>query len=198
MVNRSQEAESARQCLSALMDGHLEAGAADQACCAWRDDPAARERWHTYHLIGDVLRSDELAGAPARDAAFVRALRRRLAREPVPLAPAAAPVPVERRDPRRRWLMAPVAVAAGFVAVAGALMITRLATPEGEVDRGPARIEAMAKQAAPEVVAASGQLIRDARLDRYLAAHRQLSYGAAVVVPGAVVRSVDTIVLERR
>jgi hypothetical protein len=41
-------------------------------------------------------------------------------------------------------------------------------------------------------------LIRDARLDRYFAAHRQSGNGAAVQMPGGVVRSVDTIVLEDR
>jgi hypothetical protein len=44
----------------------------------------------------------------------------------------------------------------------------------------------------------NGRLIRDARLDRYFAAHRQSGNGAAVQMPGGVVRSVDTIVLEDR
>ena len=34
-----------------------------------------RSTWHAYHLIGDVLRSDDLARPPARDAAFLAALR---------------------------------------------------------------------------------------------------------------------------
>jgi len=37
-----------------------------------------------------------------------------------------------------------------------------------------------------------------ARLERYFAAHRQSANGAALQMPGAVVRSVDTIVLEDR
>jgi sigma-E factor negative regulatory protein RseA len=44
----------------------------------------------------------------------------------------------------------------------------------------------------------NGRLIRDARLDRYFAAHRQSGNGAALQMPGGVVRSVDTIALEDR
>ena len=38
-------------------------------CESWRGDGELREDWHAYHLIGDVLRSDDLAIAPARDEA---------------------------------------------------------------------------------------------------------------------------------
>ena len=69
-------AEDLRRCLSALADG--EASSLVQACQAWRDDAHARETWHAYHLIGDVLRSEELAHAPARDEAFLAGLRQRL------------------------------------------------------------------------------------------------------------------------
>jgi hypothetical protein len=44
----------------------------------------------------------------------------------------------------------------------------------------------------------NGRLIRDARLERYFSAHRQSGSSAALQIPGGVVRSVDTIVLEDR
>ena len=44
-----------RQALSALLDG--EAAQADEACSAWCDDPQARADWHTYQLIGELLRT---------------------------------------------------------------------------------------------------------------------------------------------
>jgi hypothetical protein len=50
----------------------------------------------------------------------------------------------------------------------------------------------------PTAQVANGRLIRDARLARYFAAHRQSANGAALQMPGAVVRSVDTIALEDR
>ena len=59
--------------LSAAADG--DADALGAACLAWRDDAAARSTWHAYHLIGDVLRSGELATTPQRDAAFLRAFQ---------------------------------------------------------------------------------------------------------------------------
>src|SRR5688572_14499694 len=103
--------------LSALMDGELDA--AESACARWRDDPELRSRWHAYHLIGDVLRSEELASSRGRDAKFLSDLRLRLADEPVVLAPEAA------ARPRRSW-MAPAAVAAGFAAVAGVLVVAQM------------------------------------------------------------------------
>ena len=57
-----------RQWLSAAVDG--EAAALDKASQLWRSSEDARATWHRYHLIGDVMRSAELARQPARDAAF--------------------------------------------------------------------------------------------------------------------------------
>ena len=44
--------------LSALMDGEADAAALDHACAGWPDVAVARD-WHAWHLIGDVLRSEE-------------------------------------------------------------------------------------------------------------------------------------------
>lgn len=190
MLNSSDSSSDAvRQSLSALMDGRADEASLDSAFAAWRSDAQARECWHAYHLIGDVLRSDELAVQPVRDAAFLAALRGKLAAEPVPMAP-------RRRHGERPWrqrLVAPAAVAAGFVAVAGVLVVLRGAAPQ---DGGQGAL--MAGGAAGEMVVVNRELIRDARLDRYLAAHRKVSNTASVQVPGAVVRSVDTVVLENK
>src|SRR4051812_30230061 len=87
MSNGSEGDAAALENLSALSDGEADAPAIARACAAWRDDAGLRSAWHAWHLIGDVLRSDDLACRPGRDAAFVAALRRRLAAEPVVLAP---------------------------------------------------------------------------------------------------------------
>jgi sigma-E factor negative regulatory protein RseA len=42
-----------------------------------------------------------------------------------------------------------------------------------------------------------GQLIRDAQLDAYLRAHRDMRGSAAAAVPGGAMRSVETIVPQR-
>ncbi|MES2715804.1 MAG: sigma-E factor negative regulatory protein [Pseudomonadota bacterium] len=204
MLNRSESSDARRQQLSSLMDGDLPADEASRVCALWSHDVDARQDWHAYHLIGDVLRSDDLAARPARDEAFLQALRLRLADEPVPLAP--MPVQADVRDalplvangfmaapPRRsgararRWLMAPVAVAAGFVAVAGVMVVTRVVTPE------PSAAVLAAASTAP--AAASAVLVRNAQLDRYLSAHRSLANGA---MPGAGAEHRVHIVFEGR
>ncbi len=177
MLNSSESSEARRLQLSSLMDGELPGDAAGQVCAWWQQDAATRQDWHAYHLIGDVLRSDDLATRPARDEAFLQALRLRLADEAVPLAPVALPVAQPARAGRarsRNWLVAPAAVAAGFVAVAGVMVVTRVSTP--------ALGNAVMALATPAAVAASAVLVRDPQLDRYLSAHRVLANGA---MPGA-------------
>jgi sigma-E factor negative regulatory protein RseA len=45
----------------------------------------------------------------------------------------------------------------------------------------------------PQTVVASGQVIRDARLDRYLDAHKQFAGSSALGVPSAFLRSATTV-----
>ena len=73
--------------LSALADGEVHPADTAVACARWRDDGQVRASWHAYHLIGDVLRSEDLAIEPSRDVAFLAAVRDRLSKEAVVLAP---------------------------------------------------------------------------------------------------------------
>src|SRR5215510_8408965 len=100
--------------LSSLADGEAAADAQERCLALWAAQAAARERWRQYQLIGDVLRSRELAREEAHDAAFLSALRSRLAREPSVLRPA-TPAILRRL---RAWT-APMAATAGVAAVAG-------------------------------------------------------------------------------
>jgi len=203
--------------LSALADGELDAGAGAvaRACALWRESDLSRRSWHAYQLIGDVLRSDDLAGDPAHDFAFMVALSARLAEEPVVLAPQAlvstrgdaasslnvANVANGAPARRRAWLL-PSTVAAGFVLVAGALMMTRAPdTAAGRAQGVPlasaVSADTMAAMALapsavvgnPQTMTANGSLIRDARLDRYLAAHNQFAGTSALGVPSGFLRS---------
>jgi sigma-E factor negative regulatory protein RseA len=182
-------ANDGRALMSALADG--DAQALERGCESWREDADARASWHAYHLIGDVMRSEDLATAPARDAAFLAAVRSRLAAEPVVLAPA----------PRRRqgWVV-PVAAAAGFVAVAGVMVVARISSPAldapavavGPQQRaGVALVDAKAQP--PQQLTIDGHVIRDARLDAYLDAHRKAAGGTSVAVPGGVPRQFDSM-----
>lgn len=249
--DRSDEGR-ARERLSALLDGDgaaltalgrapRPAGAAPTAFDDIADDRGLAADWHLYHLIGDVMRSDDLASTAGHDRDFLAGIRQRLAAEPVVLAPLAtgalaeaaerahaspAPateLPVVAPDAavqagaaavrrRRSWLVAPAAAAAGFVAVAGIVMMMRgqgadeassgatLASAGGARPTAlvPASVvvgvpdAAQGVQGAPGVV--TGAMLRDSRIDRYLSAHRKVSNGAAVALPGSTLRQVDVAV----
>lgn len=183
-----------RSWLSAAVDGDEQA--LDRACAAWRSDAQTRATWHTYHLIGDAMRSSELANRPAHDEAFLATLRTRLAAEPVVLAP--QPLPAAARRTPGAWRV-PAAVAAGFAVVAGVLVVSRLSTPTES--GAPALASASSAPGAGAVRAAGGLpvagetavnsngYIRDARLDEYLRAH-QAARGA-IGVPGGGLRRAD-------
>jgi sigma-E factor negative regulatory protein RseA len=212
--------ESHRRVLSALADGDATDGEAARAFQAWREDAGARASWHTYQLIGDVLRSEDLAVAPAADAAFLVALRARLAQEPVVLAPQARAEEPAGAQPavanttarsRGRW-QGPVAMAAGFLAVIGGLNIVRPFNHAGPAlasvapaASGPvlaaatpaagSGIVATALQAAPQSpgqTAAQTQAAAD-QLAPYLAAHRQSTMSAPFQMPGSDIRNVSLV-----
>lgn len=194
--DESTDRRGQQELLSSLLDGESQAG--EQALRAWRDDASTRSDWHCYHLIGELLRSDNVRVDARHDAAFLGRMRERLAAEPVLLAPSIQPS-LPRAAWRWSWV-APMAVAAGFVAVAGVLVVIRVAAPEGAAAERSATLTAPAAAqrlpalaAASQVNGATGQLIRDAELDRYLAAHQQYNATSALAVPGGGVRKAATV-----
>jgi sigma-E factor negative regulatory protein RseA len=205
-------AESRRRILSALADGDATDGEAERAFQAWRDDPQARGAWHAWQLIGDVLRSDDLATDPAADAAFLVALRARLATEPVVLAPQprAEALPEARSvavaRPRGRW-QGPAAMAAGFLVVVGGLNVMRpfthgAAAPlVSSAASGPVLASATSVNNSG-VVATSLQTATQTpaqtraaaeQLAPYLAAHRQSAMSSPFQMPGADLRNVSLV-----
>lgn len=141
MADRLSDDSISFEALSAMADNEATEREINRACEAWREQPSARERWNSYHLIGDVMRSEGLARSASSDADFLAGIRGRLAQEPVVLAPAALTVPAAAQVPaavvtpapisldaarelrHRRWA-GPVSVAAGFVLVLSALVST--------------------------------------------------------------------------
>ena len=206
MLNESKLGEQGRQQLSSLMDSDLAPEQLPQVVASWQQDADQRATWHCYHLIGDVLRSDELARPTTRDVAMLLALRARLAEEPVPLAPralaqalpdAVAPVmSVEQQVPQRGWarrLMAPAALAAGFVVAAGLLGVLKSGGP-ALIEGGQMASNALAPDGAAQlqvVKTDAGAPVRNAGLDRYLEAHRKL--GNSVAAAGAAEHRVQIV-----
>jgi len=201
MSSGFEKGSAAAEQLSALADGEVDATAAGVACGAWKTDVELRRTWHAWHLIGDVLRSEDLASSAESDQRFLVALRGRLALEPVVLAPQARPAAAASgRRIGRRWLL-PSAVAAGFTLVVGTFVVlgptgapapaTTLArvAPAAAVE-SPIVQASVREPAAPEqVVALNGRMIRDPRLERYLAAHKQFAGTSALGVPSTFLRS---------
>ena len=220
MVNGLDTNALAAEHLSALADGELNSDEVAAACASWRDSEAVRARWHSYQLIGDVLRSEDFASTASRDASFLAALCSRLAAEPVVLAPEplATPLPTwpavanggrvggaaaATRD-KRGWWMAPSAVAAGFVVIAGMLMLTQapktaesliasttsvVPAKAGVMLAAVPSLPASGSFAEPIVSPDDAQVIRDARLDRYLAAHKQFAGSSVLGMSSGFVRA---------
>lgn len=136
MSDRFSDSDAEREALSALADGEAQSQEVARACAAWRDHADARASWHAYQLIGDVMRSDDLAEAGSGEA-FLKNFRERLAQEPVVLAPSAAQAqrPVQdkvvaalhqARPLKRRAWAGPMGVAAGFALVVGAMLSSQI------------------------------------------------------------------------
>lgn len=207
-ANSNSDAKTAsKQALSALIDGESTPAGVDRLCVEWRSHADVRETWHAYNVIGDVLRSGDLASSAAHDLQFLNAFRARMVAEPVVLAPeplvslretsAAVPNSVVRRSRARAW-----AVAAGFLVVAGAMMMVQAPGLVDDAPAGmaaaPASISGTAIQVSQDRTAENssdvypdeielvfdGQVIRDPRLDRYLLAHKQFS-GSSVLGPAS-------------
>ena len=202
-----------REQLSALADGQLEGDAWEQALqCA--HDEEGRSTWNLYHLVGDVLRSPELA-QHADNGAFVQRLQLRLADEPVPGRPAqdslqtavpvqlaATPIPVAANASIFQWKMVAGLASVAAVAVVGWVSWSSLQTsPAGAsmaaLSSAPAASAPVAAPpAAASVLAQAGAspsaepiMLRDPRLDELLAAHQQFGATSALQMPARFLRN---------
>ena len=176
--------------LSSLADSQLGDSDVASALEACRHDEAALACWDTYQLIGDALRSPAHFAAPLKhDAqlAFVERLNKRLAQEPrirpksasaqAKLAAPDQPVTnlIHQRgaasnDSNFRWkLVAGVASLAAVSAIAwnASGLFSPVSPPQ------------LAQASSAQIVVASpqGMMVRDARLEELLAAHKH--FGAA-------------------
>jgi sigma-E factor negative regulatory protein RseA len=191
-----------RWLLSAMADGEADAAEFGRGCTAWASaDPSTRQGWHAYHLIGDVLRSDDLASPPGHDLAFLQRLNARLDGEPAVLAPEPLPTAAKRRPV---WVL-PAAMAAGVMALATVLVVSTGLSGSGSATptlaAAPAAPTTVASRdtvsATTEIVPAGGRVVRDAQLDRYLRAHRDYATASPGSLPGGSGRSIATVSLER-
>lgn len=202
--------------LSALADGEFDGVDVARLLSGSAAESAdLQATWQAYHVVGDVLRGGEQSAVHA-SAGFLSRLQERLAQEPALTverpAPVLTPAPVlvARRadepanDASFRWKM--VAGCASFAAVAALAwsVVGGVVEPvQPQLAAAPAPV-LQASASAPAVgpasqiveqpvTLASGEaqvMLRDARLDELLSAHRQAG-GSSVLqmpVPAGLVR----------
>ena len=102
------------QDVSQLMDGEFEADEAERELSRIKGDPARREAWDAYHLIGDAMRATAREPVHLLQPGFQARLSEKLAAEPTVLAPRARPAPFRVQT----WAM-PIAASVAAVAAVG-------------------------------------------------------------------------------
>ena len=190
-----QKSLDACELASALADGELQDAEFAQALTALQASAQAQASWHTYHLVGDVLRSGAGAAMGGQDAAFMARLRQRLKKEEQGVARQNVPtrrVAVQEsvNDSVWRWKLVAGLSSLAVVAVLGwQLAVSR---PGEEVAAKLARSGVPEQTVDPSTQLASAdtpQMIRDPRLDQLIAAHQQLGGTSALQMPAGFLRN---------
>ncbi|RKT24602.1 RseA-like anti sigma(E) protein [Paraburkholderia sp. RAU2J] len=187
-VSMQSQASSRGERLSAFVDGELfgeEHLNLDKFVSGL--DGEDRAAWSSYHLIGDALRSDDLALSPATSSAFLNGFAARFDNEPHVLAPAAMQVARRLLALRRR-------VVPAFAVAAAAATLTWIVVPQLQGAPGSQlasvhgdavqRVAMVPVPAAAQPIAQDANIIRDASLDQYLEAHQQ--FGQQPVMTGSM------------
>lgn len=204
--------------LSALVDGELHTAECPAALGSPASSSEVALQWRTYHLIGDALRADSgqlRADQFGADAQFVTRLSQRLALETispvavvavvavaadpaqvvnaVPLPPIQADVRVDgavkqaANDGNGRWkMLAGVACMGTVAALAWSLAGVN---PNSGADQLALTGQGGA-QGQVVVTSAQGPVVRDARLEELLAAHKQMG-GTSLPVPTGFLRNAN-------
>ena len=186
--------------LSALVDGELHGPAQRSAIASLLSESGSRRTWHAYHVVGDVLRSEELSGA-AQDLPFWAKLETRLAQEPLlPYATGVMqnpnPLPLGRDVQSANgpffWRVLAGVACSVLVAVIGISVWSPSAVPSSAPMAGttlPAATANLAQSAPLDVAVGPDGMIRDPRLDQLLSAHQQLGGHSALQMPSGFLRN---------
>ncbi|MGZ8274266.1 MAG: sigma-E factor negative regulatory protein [Burkholderiaceae bacterium] len=173
--------------LSCLIDGELEAHETAAVLDALCRDAELQRRWSDLQLVGDALRSTEVAACHVDG--FCSRVMNALADEPTVLAP--RPV----RPSMRRYAIPGVALAASVAAIAF-IAVPLLRAPATDViaqKQSPAAVLAPVANADDQAAQAASKApaaIANARaLDPYFAAHRELTGGTPLPRATAYLRT---------
>lgn len=184
---KKHQTEAAAELVSALADGELHGAEFTRALAVLASSPQAQADWHSYHLVGDVLRAGAGTAVGAHDAAFLARLRLRLQQEKAPVQPRAgiAQVVVQSsaNDSVWRWKLVAGLSSLAVVAVLGWQLTAPLQQAAQMAASGPLS-EPVAQTGGDAPV-----MIRDPRLDQLIAAHQQLGGTSALQMPAGFLRN---------
>jgi sigma-E factor negative regulatory protein RseA len=192
-VSVQSQAGSRGERLSAFVDGESLSDVGDISLYISGFTSRDRAAWSDYHLIGDTLRSDDLAASPVTSSAFMAAFSQRLETEAHVLAPAASPAATVLRSSLFRRRVVPAFAVAAAAATLTWIVVPQLQAVDGHAGTqlssaatGSMQRVAMAPAAAVSTRSpvVEANIIRDASLDQYLEAHQQFSQQP--VMPGSM------------
>ena len=204
-----QEAARNRELVSALADGQLRGEEFARTVDWVNDTDEAPRTWHTYHLVGDVLRSGESV-VSAYDADFLQRLKLRLQQETLRSRPMVAPDLISNEqgmtrasvqndlnsssanDSRFRWKLLAGLASLSTVAVMGWQMVGGWGDLGAAPQLAQVPVQSVLPQARstqPDAGAASQHMIRDPQLDALLAAHKQFGGTSALQGPAGFLRN---------
>lgn len=204
-----QDFQNHREQISALADGQLRGPEFAQALAWLAQDEEARLTWHSYHWLGDALRSGG-ALAMAEDARFLQALKPRLQVEAASMLHQHATDVIacyagdtgvgaindlkdkSANQPYFAWQGLAGALALAFVALAGWQYLGGSAVQPGAIELAQAPVQVPRSAAALSQASVNGELqpmIRDPQLDALLAAHRQFGASSALQGPSGFLRN---------
>jgi sigma-E factor negative regulatory protein RseA len=182
-VSMQSKGSSRGERLSAFVDGEgLDPAESFDAVLTEFDSVEGRT-WSAYHLIGDALRSDDLAVHPATSSAFLAGFSARLQAEPHVLAPSPARARTRASMLRRR-------VAPALAVAAAAATLSWIILPQWQHGGAQSRLQTASTNPVQTVAMTSGSgaqeanIIRDASLDQYLEAHQQFAQQS--MMPGSM------------
>jgi sigma-E factor negative regulatory protein RseA len=188
--------------VSALGDGQLRDTEFAQAMALLDDSAEARQRWHSYHVVGDAMRTGQVDVRP-HEADFVLRLRAKLQQEPALLDLQLAPDPAKnhaaltdttRPSANDRWWRLMVGLASvAMVTVVAWQGFQGLMTPDTQLaaaSRTSSATVTLAQSGVPAGIGGAAQvMIRDPKIDALLSAHRQFGGTSALQTPTGFLRN---------
>ena len=203
-MNRADDWMQDGECVSALVDGQLPDTALVRTLELLQSSSRARAAWANYHLVREALQTGQ-AWVSTDDAEFAARLRQRLATGSPQAAPMVQPQPVQPPRPTRSANDTRFRRVVGLASVALVAVVAWQALQQWPAAAGGSKaqlaqsvrpalpadgaLDLTALEHEPVFAATQPVMLRDARLDALLAAHRPWTSYSALQTPSGLVRN---------